>query len=124
LDLAAVKRTLQGFRSGSVPAERMAEEVCRVYYENKQKAAVLQPVVEVIERVSPGKVRLTAGGGSGYTLEGFDRDVPKEAREALRAAVDLALAAFPEASAVAEASSKRGLLAKMWDGIRGFFRTG
>jgi len=77
-----------------VKAERLVIAVSAAYYgdaRNGQRES-LQPLIDVIDRASPGIVELgTAQGGSGFAISLAERPFPKQYEAALRHAAEAVL---------------------------------
>lgn len=92
---SAVKETLESFLAGRAPAERVVIAVAAAYY--GQRAAGQRerwrPLIEVIDRASPGIVELGGVAASpGFAVRLAERPFPKEFEAALRGAAAAVLA--------------------------------
>lgn len=89
-----IRETLEGYVAGRVQAERLVILVATAYY-GRQGAAGnrdgLGPLVEIIDRASPGVVEL-GGGAGGFDIRLAERSFPKQHEPALRRAVEAYLA--------------------------------
>src|SRR3989442_15277947 len=82
-----VKDALESYIAGRVKAERLVIAVSAAYYREAPngKRETLQPLIDVIDRASPGIVELgTAQGGSGFAISLAERPFPKEHEAELR----------------------------------------
>jgi len=81
--------------AGRVKAERLVIAVSAAYYRdarNGQRES-LQPLIDVIDRASPGIVELgTVQGGSGFAISLAERPFPKQYEAELRRAAEAVLA--------------------------------
>jgi len=84
-----VKDALEGYVAGRVKAERLVIAVSAAYYRdarNGQRES-LQPLIDVIDRASPGIVELgTATSGPGFDIRLAERPFPKQYEAQLREA--------------------------------------
>jgi hypothetical protein len=98
-----VSETLEGYVAGRVNAERLVIAIAAAYYGREGTPGVrdgLGPLIEIIDRASPGIVELGGvgeGGGEGGAGGGFDirlaeRSFPKQHEPVLRRAVEAYLA--------------------------------
>src|SRR5260221_11101201 len=82
-----VKDALESYVAGRVKAERLVIAVSAAYYgdaRNGQRES-LQPLIDVIDRASPGIVELgIAAGGPGFDIRLAERPFPKEHEGELR----------------------------------------
>src|SRR3989441_1232466 len=86
-----VKDALESYIAGRVKAERLVIAVSAAYYREAPngKRETLQPLIDVIDRASPGIVELgTAQGGSGFAISLAERPFPKEHEAELRRAAE------------------------------------
>jgi hypothetical protein len=133
---SAVEETLAGFLAGRVPAERVVIAVAAAYY--GQPAAGprehWRPVIDVIDRASPGIVELGGVAASpGFAVRLAERPFPQEFEAALRdaaaavlapggAAVGVGPAAAVGARAAAgPAGSRGGLVTRLVQALRRWF---
>jgi hypothetical protein len=89
-----VKDALEGYIAGRVKAERLVIAVSAAYYREAPngKRQMLQPLIDVIDRASPGIVELgTVQGGSGFAISLAERPFPKEHEAELRWAAEAVL---------------------------------
>ncbi|HYR98126.1 MAG TPA: hypothetical protein VEO58_03880 [Gemmatimonadales bacterium] len=91
-----VKETLESYVAGRVKAERLVVAVAAEYYRDARngKRETLQPLIDVIDRASPGIVELgTVQGGSGFDVRLAERPFPKQYEAQLREAAEVVLSA-------------------------------
>ena len=84
-----VRDALEAYVAGRVKAERLVIAVSAAYYRdarNGQRES-LQPLIDVIDRASPGIVELgTATSGPGFDIRLAERPFPKQYEAQLREA--------------------------------------
>jgi len=89
-----VRDALEGYVAGRVKAERLVIAVSAAYYRdarNGQRES-LQPLIDVIDRASPGIVELgTATSGPGFDIRLAERPFPKQYEAQLREAAEVVL---------------------------------
>src|SRR5256885_15311536 len=76
-----VKDALESYIAGRVKAERLVIAVSTEYYREARdgRREALQPLIDVIDRASPGIVELgIAPGGSGFEVRLVERPFPKQ----------------------------------------------
>jgi hypothetical protein len=91
---SSIRRELEGFVAGSVKAERLVIAVATAYYGDggRGKRDGLGPLIEVIDRASPGIVELgIVSGGAGFEIRLAERPFPKEHEGELRRAAETVL---------------------------------
>jgi hypothetical protein len=124
-----VKDALESYVAGRVKAERLVIAVSAAYYgdaRNGQRES-LQPLIDVIDRASPGIVELgTAQGGSGFAISLAERPFPRQYEAALRQAAEACLGrgetgAEARREAGEGGTAARGLVARLVAGLRRFF---
>ena len=92
-----VKEALEAYVAGRVKAERLVVAVAAEYYRDalnpkglpngRGKREMLRPLIDVIDRASPGIVELgTVQGGSGFDVRLAERPFPKQYEPQLREA--------------------------------------
>jgi len=89
-----VKDALESYVAGRVKAERLVIAVSAAYYGDARngKRESLQPLIDVIDRASPGIVELgTATGGPGFDIRLAERPFPKQYEAELRLAAEAVL---------------------------------
>ena len=88
---SSVRRELEGFVAGKVKADRVVIAVAAAYYGDggRGKRDGLGPLIEVIDRASPGIVELgVVPGGTGFEIRLAERPFPKEYEAELRSAAE------------------------------------
>src|SRR5467141_976776 len=86
-----VKDALESYSAGRVKAERLVIAVSAAYYREAPngKRETLHPLIDVIDRASPGIVELgTVQGGSGFAISLSERPFPKQHEPELRRAAE------------------------------------
>src|SRR5213078_1837545 len=89
-----VKVALESYVAGRLKAERLVIAVSAEYYREARdgRREALQPLIDVIDRASPGIVELgTAPGGSGFEIRLAERPFPKQYQAELRRAAEAVL---------------------------------
>src|SRR6266550_516769 len=89
-----VKDALESYVAGRVKAERLVVTVAAEYYRDtgNGKRETLRPLIDVIDRASPGIVELgIAQGGSGFEVRLVERPFPKQHEAELRRAAEAVL---------------------------------
>ena len=89
-----VNEALEAYVAGRVKAERLVIAVSAAYYREagNGKRETLQPLMDVIDRASPGIVELgTVQGGSGFDVRLAERPFPKQHEPELRRAAEAVL---------------------------------
>src|SRR2546426_12809217 len=82
-----VKDALESYVAGRLRAERLVVTVAAEYYRDARngKRETLRPLIDVIDRASPGIVELgTVQGGSGFAISPAERPFPKQYEAELR----------------------------------------
>ena len=91
---SSIRRELEGFVAGRVQAERLVIAVSAAYYRDSRngKRETLQPLIDVIDRASPGIVELgIVPGGAGFEIRLAERPFPEEYAAELRRAAEAVL---------------------------------
>src|SRR6266480_1364183 len=117
-----VKEALEGYVAGRVKAERLVIAVSAAYYREtgNGKREALQPLIDVIDRASPGIVELgTASGGPGFDIRLAERRFPKQYEAQLREAAEAVLAGSGKRETANVQSPKA---TGLWAWIRRLFR--
>src|SRR5882762_9240032 len=86
-----VRDALESYLAGRVKAERLVIAVSTEYYREARdgRREALQPLIDVIDRASPGIVELgTVQGGSGFAIGLAERPFPKQHEQELRRAAE------------------------------------
>lgn len=127
---------MAGYLDGRVPANRLIPALAVEYYRSGDRKAreALRPVMEVIERASPGVGQLVrTEGGAGFDIRLAERPFPEAEVEALQQAVRSALAstwgegtatptAAPAAASVGrDAGAGQGFLSRLVQAVRRLF---
>jgi hypothetical protein len=93
---SSVSEALEGFVAGRVKADRLVIAVAAAYYGREGVPGIrdgLGPLIEIIDRASPGIVELGGvGGGQGFDVRLAERSFPKQYEQELRGAVEAYLA--------------------------------
>jgi len=124
-----VKEALEAYVAGRVKAERLVIAVSAAYYRERGngKGETLRPLIDVIDRASPGIVELgTVQGGSGFDVRLAERPFPKQHEPELRRAAEAVLGreeARAEAGGTAGEGGTvpRGLVARFVAAVRRMF---
>src|SRR5256885_16312933 len=104
-----VKETLEAYVAGRVKAERLVVAVAAEYYRDalNGKREILRPLIDLIDRASPGIVELgTVQGGSGFDVRLAERPFPKQHEPELRRAAEAVLSGGGERDAGMEQDSE------------------
>lgn len=127
---AAVKGLLAGYLGGRISAERLVPALAAEYYRSADRRTreALRPVMEVVERASPGVGRLArAEDGAGFDIRLAERPFPASDEGALREAVTAALATGwgagegAPAAVGAMAAESPGFLSRLVRAVRRLF---
>lgn len=125
-----VKDTLEAYVAGRVKAERLVIAVATAYYGREGVRGIrdgLGPLIEIIDRASPGIVELggDVGRGQGFDIRLAERSFPKQYEQDLRRAVEAYLASHRTTGVVGVSSAppafKSGVLARLVGVIRRLF---
>ena len=128
-----VKEALESYVAGRVKAERLVIAVSAAYYRESENGTreALQPLMDVIDRASPGIVELgTVQGGSGFDVRLAERPFPKQHEPELRRAAEAVLGreevrAETGREARREAgegeTAQQGIVARLVAAVRGLF---
>src|SRR5437667_11375567 len=117
-----VKDALESYLAGRVKAERLVVTVAAEYYRDAAngKRETLRPLIDVIDRASPGIVELgTATGGPGFDIRLAKRPFPKQHEAELREAAEAVLAGSGKRETGNVQSAKA---MGFWAWIRSLFR--
>ena len=117
-----VKDALESYVAGRVKAERLVIAISAAYYgdSNNGNRESLQPLIDVIDRASPGIVELgTATGGPGFDIRLAARPFPKQHEAELREAAEAVLAGSGKRETGNVQSAKA---MGFWAWIRSLFR--
>jgi len=91
---SSVRREVEGFVAGRVKAERLVIAVAAAYYREagNGKRETLRPLIDVIDRASPGIVELgIVPGGTGFEIRLAERPFPRQYEAELRRAAEAVL---------------------------------
>jgi len=91
---SSVRQELEGFVAGRVGAERVVVTVAAAYYGNagNGKRETLQPLIDVIDRASPGVVELgSVQSCPGFEIRLAERPFPRDYEAQLRQAAEAVL---------------------------------
>ena len=137
-----VKEALEAYVAGRVKAERLVVAVAAEYYRDalNGKREMLRPLIDVIDRASPGIVELgTVQGGSGFDVRLAERPFPKQYEAQLREAAEAVLAGSgmvggagdvgahttdvgaQHAAPLPKAKPSSGMIARLLAAVRGLF---
>ena len=89
-----VSDALEGYVAGRVKPERLVIAISAAYYGDSTNGnrESLQPLIDVIDRASPGIVELgTATSGPGFDIRLAERPFPKQYEARLREAAEVVL---------------------------------
>lgn len=122
---SAVKEALESFVAGRLKAEQLVIAVTTAYYGERGAGSreQLRPLIEVIDRASPGIVELgRVEATPGFELRLGERPFPREYESELRRATAAVLSgagggttgAAAAGAAGAGAPGRAGLLARVW----------
>lgn len=124
-----IRETLEGYVAGRVQAERLVIAVATAYYGRDGVAGSrdgLGPVVDIIDRASPGVVELGGvPGAGGFDIRLAERSFPKEYEQELRRAVEAYLASHRTTGLISvppAVASRTGVLSRIVRAIRRLFR--
>jgi len=93
---SSIRGELEGFVAGRVQAERLVIAVAAEYYRETRngKRETLRPIIDVIDRASPGIVELgIVPGGAGFEIRLAERPFPSQYEAELRRAAEAVLSA-------------------------------
>ncbi len=91
---SAVSEAVTGFLEGRVKPEHVVIAVAAAYYRDSRNGnrEALLPLIDVIDRASPGIVELgIVSGGAGFEIRLAERPFPKEYEAELRRAAEAVL---------------------------------
>src|SRR5881394_4482932 len=91
---SSIRGELEGFVAGRVQAERLVIAVAAEYYRETRngKRETLRPIIDVIDRASPGIVELgIVPGGAGFEIRLAERPFPSQYEAELRRAAEAVL---------------------------------
>ena len=120
---SSVRQELEGFVAGRVRPERVVIAVSAAYYRDSRNGnrESLQPLIDVIDRASPGIVVLgIVAGGAGFEIRLAERPFPKEYAPELRRAAEAVLTGMGNGeTGKVEPTNATGL----WAWIRRLFKS-
>ncbi len=118
-----VRDALEGYVAGRIKAERLVIAVATAYYggeEGRGKGEGLQPLIDVIDRASPGIVELgSVESQPGFAVQPAERPFPKQYEAELRRAAEAYLGR--ETAGEGGRREGKGVIARMLGAIRGLF---
>jgi len=91
---SAVSEAVTGFLEGRVKPEHVVIAVAAEYYRDSRNGnrETLQPLIDVIDRASPGIVELgIVSGGAGFEIRLAERPFPRQYEPELRRAAEAVL---------------------------------
>jgi hypothetical protein len=106
---STVREALEAYVGGRVQADRVAIAVAVAYYGDADggKREALRPLIDVIDRASPGVVELASGDGrSGFEIRLAERAFPQEYEAELRGAAEAVLSGWEMRDAACVASGR------------------
>ncbi len=126
-----VKDALEAYVAGRVKAERLVIAVAAAYYGRQGVRGIrdgLGPLIEIIDRVSPGVVEIggVVGGAQGFDIRLVERSFPKQYERELRRAAEAYLASHRTTGVIGDPpapppASTRGVFARLVGAIRRLF---
>ena len=125
-ETSAVRAILEAYVAGRETADHVAAAIAAAYYrdgkpESRGTRAALRPLLDLVERASPGRVELSrADATPGFELRTSGRTFPKDLEPELRAAVEeLLRSSGPGVSG--SGVPTRGLLSRLTLALRHWF---
>ena len=122
-----VREALESYIAGRVKAERLVIAVAAAYYGAELKRGAkdaLRPLIDVIDRASPGIVELgTVQGGAGFEIRLVERPFPPQYEKELRSAAEQVLGdGAPRGTGEGQDVGREpGLLARVFAAVRRLF---
>jgi len=126
LDSSAINEALQGYAAGRVKAERLVIAVATAYYGREGVRGIrdgLGPLIEIIDRASPGVVEL-GGVAGGFDIRLAERSFPKQYEPELRRAVEAYIASHRTTGLISvppAVAPSAGVLSRIVGAIRRLF---
>jgi hypothetical protein len=126
LDSSAISEALEGYVTGRVNAERLVIAVATAYYGREGAPGIrdgLGPLIEIIDRASPGVVEL-GGAAGGFDIRLAERSFPKQHEPELRRAVEAYLASHRTTGLISvppASAPQPGVLSRIVGAIRRLF---
>jgi hypothetical protein len=126
LDSSAINEALEGYVAGRVKAERLVIAVATAYYGREGVRGIrdgLGPLIEIIDRASPGVVQL-GGVAGGFDIRLAERSFPKQYEPDLRRAVEAYLASHRTTGLISvppALAPPAGVLSRLVGAIRRLF---
>jgi hypothetical protein len=120
-----VRDALESYVTGRMKAERLVIAVSAAYYGDPGNGTrrALQPLIDVIDRASPGIVELgSANGGPGFELRLAERPFPKQYEAELRRAAAAYLGRVAAGTTAGEGGTTGpGLVSRIVAAVRRLF---
>lgn len=120
-----VKEAIESYVAGRERAERLVIAIAVAYYSRDGGRGTgdgLRPLIEVIDRASPGIVELgTAQGGPGFAIRLAERTFPKHLEADLRRAAEMYLEARPGRGKGEEGRVEPGFVSRIVAAVRRLF---
>ena len=126
MDSSAINEALQGYVAGRIKAERLVIAVATAYYGQEGVPGIrdgLGPLIEIIDRASPGVVEL-GGVQGGFDIRLAERSFPKQYEPELRRAVEAYLASHRTTGLISVPAAlppPTGVLSRIVGAIRRLF---
>jgi hypothetical protein len=123
---SSIRRELEGFVAGRVNPERVVIAVSAAYYRDSRNGnrETLQPLIDVIDRASPGIVEIgVVAGGAGFEIRLAERPFPTEYEAELRRAAETVLRGTHDVGAqhAAPLPKSPGVIALLVSAVRRLF---
>lgn len=125
---SGVDETLESYVAGRVKVDRLVIAVAAAYYGREGVRGIrdgLGPLIEIIDRASPGVVELGGvAGARGFDVRLAERSFPKEYEQELRRAVEAYLASHRTTGLIsvpAAVAPSAGVLSRLVGAIRRLF---
>ena len=125
---SGVDETLESYVAGRVKVDRLVIAVAAAYYGREGVRGIrdgLGPLIEIIDRASPGVVELGGvAGAGGFDVRLAERSFPKEYEQELRRAVEAYLASHRTTGLISvppAVAPSAGVLSRLVGAIRRLF---